>query len=330
MTFTWHGEVQPWLVGDFNGWDFSSPISLHPVGDRLWEIELSFPLDAYLEYAYVVDGKRRLDPLNPHRVNNGVGSRNNFFSMPQFKPSPFTARGKLRGTLNVHSLVDKLRLVDGQRQIILYTPDAPGPYPLLVVYDGQDYLEKARIALIVDRLVKAGLIQPVALALVPNAGQARFVEYAGNDATLSFILEKVIPLAQQKMDLVDVRDHPGAYGVLGASMGGLMALYSALRAPEVFGKVLSQGGAFRYFEQDFSVFDLLDRVRAPSNQVWLNIGRYDYDFLYEANLRMYRLLVDKESPAILKEGNGGHNYTSWRNDLPEGIKALFPPLRKYG
>ncbi|MFN8374318.1 MAG: alpha/beta hydrolase-fold protein [Anaerolineae bacterium] len=39
---------------------------------------------------------------------------------------------------------------------------------------------------------------------------------------------------------MDIQQHPGAFGVLGASMGGLMALYAGLRMPALFGQVISQ------------------------------------------------------------------------------------------
>jgi enterochelin esterase family protein len=135
-------------------------------------------------------------------------------------------------------------------------------------------------------------------------------------------LNKVIPLAQKHLNLIDIHDHPGSFCILGASMGGMMALYSAIRAPQVFGRVICQSGAFRMYEEDFSIFDLVDREQIPQIQIWMDIGKYD--FLYSINQRMHQLLIEKGYCVHYREVNGGHNYTTWRNTLPQALEFLFP------
>ena len=73
--------------------------------------------------------------------------------------------------------------------------------------------------------------------MVANGGPARTVEYTCSEATLAFLLQKVLPSARRELNLVDETREPGVHGVLGASLGGLIALYTGLRAPEVFGHV---------------------------------------------------------------------------------------------
>ena len=122
-------------------------------------------------------------------------------------------------------------MVGGKRPVWLYQPPTPDPVPLVVVWDGGDYYRRGRLTQIVDNLIAQRRIRPIALALVENGGPARVVEYACSDATIGFVMECVLPLAAERLRLLDVRTSPGAYGVLGASMGGLMALYLGLRAP---------------------------------------------------------------------------------------------------
>ncbi|GAP13625.1 enterochelin esterase [Longilinea arvoryzae] len=325
-TFTWEGAAAPVLMGDFNNWEIESARPLEPVGKGRWQVSLDFPADTYMEYIFILDGQRVMDPKNPHKVNNGTGSWNNYFYMPEAAPSPFTRRRSRAGELMRFRLEDEIRLLNLRREVVLYQPAAPGPYPLLVVYDGTDYLHRGAITQVVDNLVAAGRIRPVALALVANAGPARFVEYACNDSTVSFITNKVVPLAQEHMPLIDVQTHPGAYGILGASMGGLMALYTGLRNPRMFGSVLCQAGAFCMFEEDFSIFDLIDRPEIPPIRVWMDVGRFD--FLYADNLRMWNLLRQKGYAIDYHETHTGHNYTAWRNDMPAGLEYLYPPLNQ--
>jgi len=157
--------------------------------------------------------------------------------------------------------------------------------------------------------------------LIANARKARFIEYACNDSTVSFIMKKIIPLAQNFLPLLDPLTNPGAYSIMGASMGGTMALYVAIRHPEIFGKVISQAGAFCLFDEDFSIFDLIERTPKLPIKIWMDVGRFD--FVYQANQRMYRLLLSKDYDVTYHEVNGGHNYTTWRNDLPIGLMHLF-------
>src|SRR5262249_24048622 len=142
----------------------------------------------------------------------------------------------------------------------------------------------------VDNLVAARRIRPLALAMVASAGQARYVEYACNDSTVAFLLNWVVPLAREQLNLVDLDAHPGAYGVLGASMGGLCALYTALRAPAVFGRAISQSGAFALGALGKApvVFDLVRHLPRAPLKIWMDVGTYEH--LLPANERLQALL----------------------------------------
>jgi enterochelin esterase-like enzyme len=114
--------------------------------------------------------------------------------------------------------------------------------------------------------------------------------------------------------------------VLGASMGGLISLYTALRLPETFGRVLSQSGAFGLdvSGRDLIIFDLIRRQeQALSTRIWMDVGRYE--FLHPFNERMRDLLMHKGYDLAYRAYNGGHNYTSWRNNVWRGLEWLFPP-----
>src|SRR3972149_3800284 len=103
-TFIWEGRTAPHLMSYLNGWDGTyrpfkrihpGPVSASsPLGRSVWSCSLTIPRDAYIEYAFynAVTRERFLDPLNPRTVNNGMGSRNNFFYMPETTPSPFAVR----------------------------------------------------------------------------------------------------------------------------------------------------------------------------------------------------------------------------------------------
>jgi len=189
----------------------------------------------------------------------------------------------------------------------------------VVVYDGPDYLKRAKLNVIVDNLIAEKRVRPFAMAMVQNGGPARGLEYSCSESTLGFVFECVIPLAQEHLILTPPGGEP--YGVLGASLGGLMAMYTGMRLPQVFGKVLSQSGAFILPEHDFVVVDLVRYAPPPKIDIWMDTGRYEW--LLDGNREMYTLLREKKYKVKYNEFSGGHNYTSWRDDIWRGLEALF-------
>jgi enterochelin esterase family protein len=53
----------------------------------------------------------------------------------------------------------------------------------------------------------------------------------------------------------------------------------------------------------------------------MDAGRYEW--LLEGNRRLYSLLNEKQYKVRYHEFSGGHNYTSWRNDLWRGLIFMF-------
>jgi len=332
-TFIWKGKSAPNLMSDLNGWDEKSkpfkrisPTSITASTKPVWSCSLTLPRDAYLEYAFYdpATQTRFLDPLNRRSVNNGVGSRNNFFYMPETMPSPFSIRraGSAAGALMSHRVETKWLRDDSERQIHLYKPPVKEPVPLLVVYDGQDYLHRAKLAVIVDNMIADKRIQPIAMTFLPSAGRRRNVEYACSDATVLWVDQMILPFASKKLNLLNIEKHPGAYGVLGASLGGTMSLYTGMRMPEIFGKVISQSGAFMIESRDFAVVDLVRHGQAQDSNIWMDVGRFEE--LLEDNRNMNALLEEKGYQVTYHEYSGAHNYTSWRDDLWRGLETLFP------
>ena len=327
-TFVWLGDAPPEVIGDFNGFGRGRPqIILGEQAPGVWAQTVEFPRDAYIEYLYRVNGETGLDPLNPRRVGNGIGGRHSYFFMPAAEQTPLARvrRDVPRGTLTRTVVKNDYLLIGGRRVVHLYRPPVDTPVPLLVVFDGQDYLPRARIVHILDNLIAQKRIRPIAMALVSHGNQARFIEYDCSDATVSWLLRDVIPLAGEQMPLIDPAAEPGAFGVLGASMGGLIALYTAMRVPGVFGHVISQSGAFGLHSGSLRpvVWDLVYHAASQPLKIWMDAG--EYEFLKESNREMQALLAEKGYDVQYREYAGGHNYTSWKNDVWRGLEAVFAP-----
>jgi enterochelin esterase-like enzyme len=321
-TFLWQGKSPVYLIDDMHNWD-DAPRKMTRAAPDLWLVTLQLPPDAYLEYAFLDPrtGQRVIDPLNPNKVWNGISTWNQFFYMPRGGPTELAkaVKGLQRGVVTSHKIPTRGLATGARRSVYLYQPPVSQPVPLLVVYDGPDYLRRAKLNTIVDNLVALKRVRPFAMALVQNGGTARTLEYSCADATLDFIFDQVIPLAQEHLTLIP----PGgeSFGILGASMGGLMALYTGLRLSQVFGKVIIQSGAFFVPDLNSVITDLARCLPQTDLQIWMDVGKLE--FLLEGNREMYTLLKEHKYHVTYREYSGGHNYTSWRDDVWRGLEKLF-------
>jgi len=324
VTFVWAGKSAPRLVDDMHGWE-EHPQKLRRLAKGLWGISFELPRDAYLEYAfYEPKTQTRVpDPLNARSIYNGLGNDNHFFYMPDAAPTSLAVqrKGVPRGRVTHHRVETWMLADDSERDIYFYRPPVREPAPLLVVYDGGDYLERGKLNLIVDNLIAEKRIRPIAMAFLQNGGDHRGVEYACSDATIAWLEHVVLPLARKKLNLVDIRQNPGAYGVLGASFGGLMSIYTGLRMPEIFGKVIAQSAVFEFEGRDFAAVDLIKYGHSRRIRIWMDAGRLEW--LLEDNRRMQPILKESGYDVTYREFTGGHNYTAWRDDVWRGLEAMF-------
>lgn len=336
-TFVWKGKTAPPLMGDFNAWCgwWRPPVQLDPVAPGVWAHAREFEPDAYIEYGFVrsVRGKIDyfhpiLDPLNPRSSPNGIGGRNSVLVMPGARMSKLLRppRDAPRGTLEQIEVSAPRKLIGHTRRAWLYRPaDAfvTGPCPLLLALDGKDMLRRARLPAVLDNLIAQRRIRPVAALMLDNARAGREVEYHCSDALIEALQTKIVPAMRERLRLSAL---PGAHGVLGASSGGLAALWIALRMPEVFGKAYALAGAFAIpvsptTDWRPATSALVEGGASRSVQVELACGTHDV--LLDGNRRLHEAMIEQGYAARLRTFSGGHNWIAWRNDLEHGLTALF-------
>ena len=326
VTFVWKGRTAPLLVGDFSGWDAENPTIMIKSEPGVWIYQFTFLPDAYIEYGFLKGEESILDPFNPRQTPNGFGGYNNYFFMPGYKPTTVARKKRIipHGKITGHRIPTEYLIAGKERTVHFYQPPVTEPVPLVVVWDGGDYLHRLRLNYVIDNLISQRRIRPLALAFIDNAGQElRTVEYACSEATLVFLMNEVLPLADKEMNLININENPGAFGVLGASMGGLMALYTGARLPKVFGNVLSQSGAFSLGCFDMVVFDLLQQAEVLPLKIWMDVGIYDLAGLLVSNQRMQNMLKMRGYPLTYREYHAGHNYPAWRDDIWRGLEELY-------
>lgn len=331
VTLIWEGESPPQLIGDFNNWGggLTGTVKLSMAMPGVWAYTITLPRDAYVEYVFTYDPEdqeqRLLDPLNNRQVSNGMGKFNNYFTMPDARHTKLAnfRSGTPQGYVTRHALFHDYLVMGNRRDVWFYQPPTDQPAPLVVVFDGKDYLRRAEITQIIANMMADGLIQPVALAMIDNAKNERYTEYNSCESLLMAITELLIPMAQRQLTLIDIEKNPGAFGVLGASMGGNMALYAGLRLPHIFGKVISQSGAFQFSIIDEAPLlkEMVQHFPTRPIKIWQDVGKLEW--LLDENRQMHQLLTEKGYDVTYREFSAGHNFTAWRDMLPDAFTTLF-------
>lgn len=328
-TFVWFGDKAPVLMGDFNLWGIGGtpyPV-MQAAAPNVWTYTLPLLPHSYHQYTFTRNARkpkaRLIDPFNQHPAPTGFGEFNASFQTADFRATVLpTRRRPMQGRLGRFRIRHPFMLLGAKRDVWLYQPPAREPVPLLLVYDAQDAVHTARLAQLVDYLITTRQIQPIALACIANARQHRFTEYAMSEALLTVVLDQVLPLAHKHLTLLDTEQVPGAYGVMGASLGGLMALYTGLRLSHIFGKVISQSGSYQLALDERAPLlpSLLWRDHKPLT-IWQDVGRYEW--LYTVNERVHAELADAGYDVTYRVYNSGHNWHAWHAILPDALQAMF-------
>jgi enterochelin esterase family protein len=330
-TFTWQGPASHvGVVGDWCDWIPERALPLRRVGPE-WTGHLTLPGDAYVEYAFLVDGVKVPDPTNPKRIANGIGGVNSQLWMPAAPRRALTLHRRRvpRGAVvRDHVTLGWTSAAPHRRRLDLYLPAGdpdPARLPLLVVLDGPDYLRRGRLDRTLDALIHDRAMAPVAVAFVANAGRSRGVEYAASDFTLRSLTDAVVPAAVERLGLgpqAGPRDSPGRATILGSSMGGLMALHAAVRRPDLFGQAIVQScGALDEF--DLTLIDVIRLAPPAPIRIWQDAG--DFEWLAAANDHLAALLRERGYDVTYRRGPHGHNQVSWNELLVDALPRMFPP-----
>ena len=244
------------------------------------------------------------------------------------------------------------------RRVWLYLP--PGyatsgrRYPVLYLQDGQNVFDAATsfagewgVDETLDSLARGGDPGAIVVA-VDNGGAHRIDEYdpwrnpqyggGEGDAYVAFLAGTLKPYVDARYrTLAD----PAHTGVLGSSMGGLIALYAALRRPDVFGRA----GVFScaaWIARD-SLLAFVQRSRPAGERFYFVVGGRETADGSQA--RDQALVVDALVAAGFPLGtavdaevrpDGEHREWFWRREFPaayawlfgSGVRRTPPPVRR--
>ena len=305
-------------------------------GSDLWLLVLDLPSGSRVEYKFEVDedhGTLLLqDPRNPKLATNPFGANSVCqaagYKVPDWVFPDHGAPGGTFRDLEIESAAMG-RVVP----LTLYLPAGfhadGGPYPLLVVHDGGDYLRYASLQAVLDNLMHRGMVPPlVAACLHPGD---RLVEYADDGRHARFLADELLPRLQAELP---VAADPARRCLMGASFGAVASLAAASRYPGRFGRLLLQSGSFAWSSNGCSdrrgpiwapVKAFVDRYTAEPTRVAERV--YVTCGVYESLICENRALVpalERTGMAVrLVEALDGHNWECWRDCLGDALSWLM-------
>jgi enterochelin esterase family protein len=309
------------VTGDYNDWGrtaITMPLTpLRHTGIFYRTIELDGP--ARLEYKLVADGRIIDDPLCPNSCESGIGGRNSYFVIGDFREPP-----ELNWTPTIpHGRVEEFdfesRMLRNRRRIQIHLPsgydsDRARRFPSLYVHDGGQYLNQGRLPTLLDNLIFGKRITPLITIMVDPVERGR--EYRANEGYAAFLESELIPHLEGRYRMLSQRE---ARGVMGASLGGLISNYVALSRPHLFSRVGGQSSALHLEEPRIAA--LLSSFGART-AFYLDVGKYEPRYL-PAHQRILGMLNASGCPCFFQQRAGGHNWTSWRLHLKVLLTTLW-------
>ena len=313
------------IVGDFTNW---KPCGLKFVKNKDLSIcVLDFPNSARVEYKLMVDGKWITDPLNPNKIDNGVGGENSFFTMPDYKPTVWDkvpidlASSYLPSPFIVPKEVEiNSKVFNETRKVKVYFPSeqetgVKSELPVLYLQDGSDYIIRASAINIAYNLIRTKRIKPFIIVFLDPKDRTK--EYWANDDYAKFIAEEVVPVIDAKYKTVKSAD---GRAIMGASLGGITSVHTAIKYPEIFGRI--GGQSVSWWIDDERVVKELETLDSSKTKlkIYLDDGALEG---VEDSRKAVGILKAKGYDVTYVESEAGHNWTAWRDRLADALIALW-------
>jgi predicted alpha/beta superfamily hydrolase len=257
------------------------------------------------------------------------------------------------GDLRLHEFTS--RIFRNKRCLRVWLPpryDAPENasrrYPVFYLNDGQNLFDTTtafggvewQVDQTADRLIRQEVIPPMIFVGIDNAREQRIREYLpyrsttppvyrprGNQYPI-FLQSEIMPFVAQRYRIAG---GPENTTLGGSSLGGLISLYVAASAPEVFGRVLLESPSL--WVANRRILREVRKIQKWPQRVFLAVGTREVGneakdretvqsvielagILRKAGLDEKRLLVDIADGATHSEG-------AWASRFPAALEFLF-------
>jgi len=335
-TFLWRGEAdEAWICQRIVGLPDRMPMRrLH--GTDLWQLVLELPEGSRIEYQIEIRRgehyDRFNDPLNSNLSHSPVGSSSVRFG-PGYETPEWVAHDPDARPGEMRDLVVSSRALGRDAHVRVYLPARFRPsasYPLLIVHDGDDFLNYAAMKTVLDNLIYRMDVAEVIVAFT-NPGD-RLTEYANSTAHSRFLTDELLPELETSLPLVGQR---AGRCLLGSSFGAVAALAAAYRSPDTFGALVLMSGSFVFTDIGMEhgggpLFDpvvkFVNRFRAKPRRVadraFVSCGVYEP--LIVPNRSMVHVFEDTGMQVRYVEARDGHSWEDWRDRMQAALSFVYP------
>lgn len=247
------------------------------------------------------------------------------------------------------------RHLPGLRMLRIYVPSAAlrgdQPLPIVLVNDGHKAFEPSRahatspfaqggtlqLHRLMDGLLCEGRLRPavvVAVAVhsgsradqyVPVRAQLDQTAFGGHgDAYLDLLEHEVLPAVRTVLRRVPLAEDPAERVLLGASIGGLAALYGALTRPSVFGCAVALSPSA--WVDDGFLTRLVERGGALRARIAADVGNGEKAPIQQHCRQLFEALLQRGGERVLATFvDGAHHEDSWRQRLPRLLEHVLAP-----
>ena len=340
-TFLWRGEAdEVRLVQRIVGLPEKLPLRrLH--GTDLWYLVLELPERSRINYQIEVRRGDHVesgnDPLNPKLSYSPVGTSSVCFAHGYVSPE-WTEHDPSARQGDLVEVTVPSRAFRRDVPVTLYLPARfrrTATYPLLLVHDGNDFLQYAAMKNVLDNLIdRLDVAETVVAFLNP---QDRLTEYANSTAHSRFVTDELVPKLETEFPLMG---RPAGRALLGSSFGGVASLSTAVKSPTTYGSLVLMSGSFVFTDIAAAdhgggpVFDpvvkFVNRYRARpthvADRIFMSCG------VYEPLITSDRSMVPTFEQAGMTvrwvEARDGHNWENWRDLLRDALSWVYPGPQK--
>lgn len=209
-------------------------------------------------------------------------------------------------------------------QYRVYLPEgyeASQNLPVLFLVDGQVYLSRGRMPVILDGLIGKGIIDPLVAVFVdardPNnlRSNRRNAQFLCNPDYLQFFVDELIPTIEERYSVADERS---ARTIMGLSFGATNAACFGIQGSAAFSGLAMQSPANHPLPDLVPAYEKSPRL--PLN-IFLSTGKPDDNTL--ANRKFHRVLKDKGYDMQYVEVREGHNWKNWRPLLDDVLRYFY-------
>lgn len=220
-----------------------------------------------------------------------------------------------------------------EMQILIHLPYNYTPlykYAVLFGSDGKDYVQYGRVGRVIDEQLDQEEIENVIFVGIPYKSvseRRRMYHPAGDkrEAYTRFLAHELVPYIDKNYPTYQI----GAGRALsGDSLAATISLLTAIKYPNIFGKVILHSPYVDQFVldkietvQDPSAFSIYHVIGTEETKVETQVDGIQ-DFL-QPNRDLKKIIEAKGFEYFYEEFEGNHTWKYWQKDMPRAIRQTF-------